>query len=393
MIPVFHFLAQALRDDGFTDVLVRSTSPSSAEAPSKGSILRRLQNQHVVIKRTFVELIIDIGFRAHFELPGLASAPYSAMLSSVPPIFVGGRMELEELVAQIAILMARVYLDAGLAVPPWRSLEALLSRWPRQQDGSGPRRESWGSDARSDDGSDGGSSVGGFSPTGMFASRQSSSGHLGLPAKVVFGFDVKPTAVKVAEEVAVEPALAPAAMVAVAPAVEPAVVVAVEPAVMVAVEPAVEPAVVVAAEPAVELAVMVAVEPAVEPVVKPAVEPAVPNSPMVAEELQPAFASLPQASIPPQPAVVPHHLAEAEQPVNAAAARLRADFRDLRPQPDVRADQYRKSPDQQDSVAKVRAVQTDLHFLKASSGRNAATPQKSFAVFNLRKVRLLSSGI
>ena len=372
-IPVFHFLAQALRDDGFTDVLVRSTSPSSTEAPSKGSILRRLQNQHVVIKRTFVELIIDIGFRAHFELPGLASAPYSAMLSSVPPIFVGGRMELEELVAQIAILMARVYLDAGLAVPPWRSLEALLSRWPRQQDGSGLKRESWGSDVRSDDGSDGGSSVGGFSPTGMFASRQSSSGHLGLPAKVVFGFDVKPTAVKVAEEVAVEPALAPAAMVAVAPAVEPAVVVAVEPAV--------------------ELAVMVAVEPAVEPVVKPAVEPAVPNSPMVAEELQPAFASLPQASIPPQPAVVPHHLAEAEQPVNAAAARLRADFSDLRPQPDVRANQYRKSPDQQDSVAKVRAVQTDLHFLKASSGRNAATPQKSFAVFNLRKVCLLSSGI
>ena len=274
-------------------------------------------------------------------------------------------MELEELVAQIAILLARVYLDAGLAVPPWRSLEALLSRWPRQQDGSGLKRESWGSDVRSDDGSDGGSSVGGFSPMGMFASRQSSSGHLGQPAKVVFGFDVKPTTVKVAEEVAVEPALEPGAVVAVEPALEPAV--------MVAVEPAVEPAFVVAVEPV--------------------VEPAAPASPMVAEEPQPAFASLPQASIPPQPAVVPHHLAEAEQPVNAAAARLRADFRDLRPQPDVRADQYRKSPDQQDSVAKVRAVQTDLHFLKASSGRNAATPQKSFAVFNLRKVRLLSSGI
>ena len=89
-------------------------------APSKGSILRRLQNQHVVIKRTFVELIIDVGFRAHFELPGLASAPYNAMLSSVPPIFVGGRMELEELVAQIATLMAREYLDAGLAVARWR---------------------------------------------------------------------------------------------------------------------------------------------------------------------------------------------------------------------------------------------------------------------------------
>lgn len=188
-------LASALQANGFR-ALVRSTTMAS-----KGqSILRRLQHQHVVIaQEPFVEIIVDTTFREQFMLPGQCSAMYREMMDGIPLIFVGSRDELLEWVTFISQFLALEYTSRGMLVPPWRSLEALMSRWPDASSAapwsSGIRRSRHdslgGSDSiSSDDGSDSaGTSRSGSSPMSVLYNPPAAAKASTVTA--VFGFDVK----------------------------------------------------------------------------------------------------------------------------------------------------------------------------------------------------------
>jgi uncharacterized protein (TIGR01615 family) len=101
-----------LHEAGFKSAEIRTTTVPSAEPnqQGQGSILRRLQHRFIVLSRGFLEIIVDVGFRSNFELPGLASASYNRMLDSLPENFVGSRAELSLLVAHITQSMAHEFV-------------------------------------------------------------------------------------------------------------------------------------------------------------------------------------------------------------------------------------------------------------------------------------------
>ncbi|KAI3461545.1 hypothetical protein Pfo_018208 [Paulownia fortunei] len=72
--------------------------------------------------------IIDIDFRSHFQI-ARAVTPYSAVLSSLPAIYVGTMTKLKQLL-QIMVEAARYSLEQNaMPVPPWRSLPYLEAKW------------------------------------------------------------------------------------------------------------------------------------------------------------------------------------------------------------------------------------------------------------------------
>jgi len=161
------------------------------------SILRRLQHQFVVIKAKSTEIIIDTAFREHFELPGKSGAAYRELFTGIPLVFVGSREELLELVTVISHALSQDYNSRDMPLPPWRTLEALMSRWPEASSAAirapvpwrSPRESVGGSDG--DDGSDSslGSSRELASPTSVM---HFSTVRATTPVAAVFGFDVKP---------------------------------------------------------------------------------------------------------------------------------------------------------------------------------------------------------
>ncbi|KAK6137990.1 hypothetical protein DH2020_028271 [Rehmannia glutinosa] len=72
--------------------------------------------------------IIDIDFRSHFQI-ARAVKPYSAVLSSLPAIFVGTMTKLKQLL-QIMAKAAQFSLEQNsMPLPPWRSLPYLEAKW------------------------------------------------------------------------------------------------------------------------------------------------------------------------------------------------------------------------------------------------------------------------
>jgi uncharacterized protein (TIGR01615 family) len=158
------------------------------------SILRRLQHQFVVIKAKSTEIIIDTAFREHFELPGKSGAAYRELFTGIPLVFVGSREELLELVTVISHALSQDYNSRDMPLPPWRTLEALMSRWPEASSAAIRAPVPWRSLREGSDGDDGsdsslGSSRELASPTSVM---HFSTVRATTPVAAVFGFDVKP---------------------------------------------------------------------------------------------------------------------------------------------------------------------------------------------------------
>ncbi|GAX76571.1 hypothetical protein CEUSTIGMA_g4017.t1 [Chlamydomonas eustigma] len=197
-------IARGLNAAGFVTA-VRSTA--QVPRPAAVSILRQLQNEYLVVQQPFLgeeeDVYVDAGFRYHFDLPGLGSIAYQQVVDALPKVFVGKMNELVQIVKHMSILMALEYSSKDLALPPWRTLQALLSRWPAPPTrslGSNvsfhsatlPRSSSWGS------------------RDGTKSNGASPDGHLSvMPTRVVFdkavksvvGFDIVQSAVTLVTEI------------------------------------------------------------------------------------------------------------------------------------------------------------------------------------------------
>jgi uncharacterized protein (TIGR01615 family) len=77
-------------------------------------------------------LVVEPRFRDQFVIAQPTRA-YEALLEAVPPCFVGTAARLEAVVAFLCEEMAGAFKQQGLAVPPWRSKQATLSKWAPQQ--------------------------------------------------------------------------------------------------------------------------------------------------------------------------------------------------------------------------------------------------------------------
>ncbi|PNH03227.1 hypothetical protein TSOC_010738 [Tetrabaena socialis] len=97
-----------------------------------GACFRALRHQFLVVRGSGefagVELIVEPSLRQHFAIPQ-ASPEYALALSHAPDVFVGGSCRLVPIVQLLCALMADSFQRQGLAVPPWRREQAMLSKW------------------------------------------------------------------------------------------------------------------------------------------------------------------------------------------------------------------------------------------------------------------------
>lgn len=80
-------------------------------------------------------LIVEPRLREQFEVPR-PDTVYTAVLAALPRVFVGTQARLAALVAWMAARMRDSFVNAGIAVPPWRAQCALLAKWRLQEGGA-----------------------------------------------------------------------------------------------------------------------------------------------------------------------------------------------------------------------------------------------------------------
>ncbi|GFR44995.1 hypothetical protein Agub_g6304 [Astrephomene gubernaculifera] len=93
---------------------------------------RSLRHEFILVRGSGefsgMEFIVEPALRQHFAIPH-PSPEYSAALSHVPEVFVGGSCRLVPVVQLLCALMADSFERQGLALPPWRKEQAMLSKW------------------------------------------------------------------------------------------------------------------------------------------------------------------------------------------------------------------------------------------------------------------------
>lgn len=77
-------------------------------------------------------LVVEPRFRDQFVIAHPTPA-YQALLEAVPQCFVGTMERLEAVVSLLCDEMAAAFKEQGLAIPPWRTKQANLSKWVAPQ--------------------------------------------------------------------------------------------------------------------------------------------------------------------------------------------------------------------------------------------------------------------
>ena len=77
-------------------------------------------------------LLVEPRLREQFEMPR-PSAQLAAVLTALPPVFVGTERQLAALVTWLADRLRDAFDAAGMALPPWRSAASLLARWQLEE--------------------------------------------------------------------------------------------------------------------------------------------------------------------------------------------------------------------------------------------------------------------
>ncbi|KAG2484338.1 hypothetical protein HYH03_016880 [Edaphochlamys debaryana] len=124
-------LATGLASMGFLTTLRRSLPPG----PTTGDHLRLLRHEFLVVHGSGdycgMEFIVEPALRQHFAIPH-PSPEFALVLSHLPEVFVGGSCRLAPIVQLMCALMADSFARQGLALPPWRKEQAMLSKWMPQ---------------------------------------------------------------------------------------------------------------------------------------------------------------------------------------------------------------------------------------------------------------------
>ena len=119
-------LAQALRGLGYEASL--ACSSGSHSAPSA----LRLSHEFVVVRGCGAggPLIVEPSFREHFAIGSLyATERYRQVLAAVPEELVAPYSQLCEMVRLVCAEMKFSFGATGNSLPPWRSVNSVLSRW------------------------------------------------------------------------------------------------------------------------------------------------------------------------------------------------------------------------------------------------------------------------
>ena len=77
---------------------------------------------------TSTPFILDPHFKAQFDVQH-PSASYKAVMDSVPDVYIGSYQRLEGLVRILCCQMQKSFEMAQRALPPWRTVNSMLSRW------------------------------------------------------------------------------------------------------------------------------------------------------------------------------------------------------------------------------------------------------------------------
>lgn len=72
--------------------------------------------------------ILDPFFKAQFDVPH-PSATYATLMEAVPDMYLGSYSRLENLVHLLCQEMHKSFQSVQCALPPWRTLKSMLSRW------------------------------------------------------------------------------------------------------------------------------------------------------------------------------------------------------------------------------------------------------------------------
>ncbi|KAG2484340.1 hypothetical protein HYH03_016882 [Edaphochlamys debaryana] len=126
-----HGLGRDLAGMGYL-VSVRSATGSGG---SGADCFRSLRHEFLVVLGSGdycgMEFIVEPALRQHFAIPH-PSPEYALVLSHLPEVFVGGSCRLAPIVQLMCALMADSFARQGLALPPWRKEQAMLSKWMPQ---------------------------------------------------------------------------------------------------------------------------------------------------------------------------------------------------------------------------------------------------------------------
>lgn len=132
-----HLLASLL-GQGVSAVLVTDTLRS--RSPSLFSVLGQAQRHAFISVDTGgtsaddgALLIVDPSFREQFAV-ARPTAVYTEILQALPCVFVGSASRLSQLVQWLAHKMKDCYAASGMALPPWRTSQALLVKWRLHED-------------------------------------------------------------------------------------------------------------------------------------------------------------------------------------------------------------------------------------------------------------------
>eukprot|EP00775_Hariotina_reticulata_P003592 gene3592-3857_t len=122
---------------------VRDGAQQQEKTKNPRSCLQNLRHRYIVClgwrSRADAEpdylpepLVVEPRFREQFAIAH-PTHEYEALLQSVPPCFVGPAPHLEAVVKLLCEQMVVAFKSQGLPVPPWRSRQALLSKWSPTQ--------------------------------------------------------------------------------------------------------------------------------------------------------------------------------------------------------------------------------------------------------------------
>ncbi|CAM8900339.1 unnamed protein product [Rhodiola kirilowii] len=116
-----------LRAAGFNSAICRTKWRKSIDIPSgEHSFIDVVDNSNP--KRGQVRIIIDLSFRAQFEM-ARASREYNTLIQILPEVFVGKVERLEAVIKILCAAAKKCMKERKMHMGPWRKLKYVQAKW------------------------------------------------------------------------------------------------------------------------------------------------------------------------------------------------------------------------------------------------------------------------
>jgi uncharacterized protein (TIGR01615 family) len=113
------------------NVICSSALQTSSQAP-QANFFRNLRHEFLLVRGQGeyegLEYVVDLAFRDQFEIPQ-PTPGYQELLKAVPQVFVGTMSSLVSIVKLLGREIGLSFEEKGLALPPWRHTDSLLTKW------------------------------------------------------------------------------------------------------------------------------------------------------------------------------------------------------------------------------------------------------------------------